>query len=58
MRNLEIRERAKEKNVYLWQIAEYLGICEMTLTRKLRKELPETEKQTILSVIQTLSEGA
>lgn len=51
MCNQEIRKTAKEKNVYLWMIAEKMNVCEMTLTRKLRHELPEAEKTKILAII-------
>lgn len=55
MYNQEIRRKAKEKGVYLWQIAEKLGVCDMTLTRKLRHELPENEKTEILDIIDSIS---
>lgn len=55
MYNQEIRRKAKEKGVYLWQIAEKLGVCDMTLTRKLRHELPENEKTEILNIIESIS---
>ena len=41
--------------VRLWQIAEALGIADCSLSRKLRKELPEDEKQKIFGIIKTLS---
>lgn len=56
MNNQEIRIKAKEKGVRLWQIAEKLGICDMTLTRKLRHELPEEEKTKILALIDKIAE--
>ena len=43
--NQDIRERAKKSGVCQWEIAETLGISETHLCRKLRKELPEDEKQ-------------
>ena len=49
--NFEIRQEAKVSKVPLWAIAARLGISEPTTTRKLRAELPEAEKQTILSLI-------
>ena len=42
--NLEIRQKAKEKGVLLWEVADKLKISEATMTRKLRKELPPEEK--------------
>ncbi len=55
MNNQEIRIKAKEKGVRLWQIAEKLGVCDMTLTRKLRHELPVDEKTKILAIIDSIS---
>ena len=40
----------------LWQIADDMGVSEVTLIRKLHHELPEAEKQEVLSVIEKLSE--
>ena len=45
MENLEIRRKLKETKVMQWQVADELGVSEMTLVRKLRYELPEAEKQ-------------
>ena len=58
MANMEIREKAKASGVRLWQIAEKLGISEPTMTRKLRHELPEEDKQKILAIIDALSREA
>lgn len=38
-----------------WQVADKLGVSEMTLVRKLRYELPEVEKQKIFSVIEEIA---
>ena len=54
MVNQEVREAAKAKNIQLWAVAEVLGISEASMTRKMRRELPEEEKQRILSLIDTL----
>lgn len=55
MENLEIRRKLKETKVMQWQVADKLGVSEMTLVRKLRYELPEAEKQKIFSVIEEIS---
>lgn len=52
MANIEIRSALKEKRMYNYELAEMLGITEWTLSRKLRKELPQDEKQKILDVIE------
>lgn len=56
MSNKNIREYAKEKGVYLWQIANAMGISEPTMTRRMRSELSEQEQANIMSIIQKLSE--
>ena len=53
--NLEIRRKLKETKVMQWQVADELGVSEMTLVRKLRYELPEAEKQKIFSVIDKIA---
>lgn len=55
MKNKEIREAAKAARVTLWRVAEKLGLCDSQLSRKLRHELPEAEKQKILQIIEQLS---
>lgn len=55
MTNTDIRARAKAKRVYLWEIANKLHICEMTMTRKLRKELSDDEKQQIFAIIDQIA---
>ncbi len=54
--NQVIRREARACNVPLWRIAVRLGISEPTMTRRLRKELPEEERQKILDVIHQLAE--
>lgn len=51
MENLEIRRKLKEAGLYQWMLAEKMGIAEQTLVRKLRRELPEAEKQKIFNII-------
>ena len=53
--NVEIRQRAKEKGVLLWEVAEELNICDSSFSRKLRKELPTEEKSQILDIIENLA---
>lgn len=53
--NREIKNAAKSAGVYHWEIAEKLGIQDSAFSRKLRKELPDQEKQAILQIIQDLA---
>ena len=54
-KNEEVRQLAKERDVKLWEIAERLGCADATLSRKLRRELPEAEKKAILDIIEAIS---
>ena len=55
MSNKEIREAAKYAGVFLWQIAERLGINDGNFSRKLRRELPEDEQEKIMAIIDELA---
>lgn len=57
MYNQKIREEAKASKVMLWEVAEQLGITDGTLSRKLRRELPEDEQQRITEIIHAIAEG-
>lgn len=51
MANDCIRDALKEKNMRQWELAKELGTNEFSLSRKLREELPDDEKEKILSII-------
>ena len=53
--NTDIKNAAKAKNVYLWEVAEALGIVDTSMSRKLRHELPEQEKQRIFEIIEKIA---
>lgn len=55
MFNKDLRNYAKEKGVYFWQIAKVMGISEPTMTRRLRSELPEQDKQEFRRIINEIS---
>ena len=56
MKNIRIREEAKNRNVPLWRIAEANGMADYAFSRKLRHELPKDEQEKIIRSIQTLAE--
>ena len=56
-KNIDIREKAKTAGVKLWQIADKLGITDGNFSRKLRKELSESEKTHVFEIIDELVEG-
>ena len=43
--------------IRLWQIAEALGITDGNFSRRLRRELSETDKERILHIIDNLAQG-
>lgn len=55
--NAEIRNEAKKAGVYLWQIAERIGLSDGNFSRKLRRELPADERERILEIIRELGGG-
>ena len=54
--NSDVREKAKQAGVCLWQVAAAYGINDGNFTRKLRMELPEEEKQRIFGIIDRLAQ--
>ena len=52
--NIEIRRAITENRLYYYEVAEALGINDGNLSRKLRKELPQEEKEKILEIIDRL----
>lgn len=58
MHNKDVRNTAAGSGVRLWQIAEALGIADCSFSRKLRKELPDDEKQRIFGIIESLKKEA
>ena len=55
MSNIDIRTMATANGVHLWRIADALGMADNAFSRKLRKELPQEEKEKILTVIKKLA---
>ena len=58
MKNVEVRAIAAQSGVRHWEIAEKLGISESNFCRKLRRELPDQDKERILCIIQELKKEA
>ena len=59
MKNLEIKQAAKEAGVPLWRVAEEVyKITDSSFSRKLRHELPAEEKARVLATIEKLAKEA
>ena len=54
MTNIEIRQAIKNEKIKYWQVAEKMGINDGNFSRKLRKELPKSEKTKILEIIENI----
>lgn len=54
--NTEIREKAKQAGVCLWEVAAEYGMNDGNFSRKLRLELPQEEKEKILVIIDRLAQ--
>ena len=57
MQNHDLRLEAAGAGIRLWQIAEVLGITDSSLSRKLRRELPDNEKAEFREAIWRLKKG-
>ena len=58
MANETIRRQARAEGIPFWLIAKRLSISEPTMTRRMREEMPEEEKQRVLSIIREISQEA
>ncbi|MBQ6153830.1 MAG: hypothetical protein IJJ15_08800 [Ruminococcus sp.] len=54
-KNIDIRETAKDRGVFLYEIAERLGLTDGNFSRKLRKEFTQKEKTRIFAIIDTIA---
>lgn len=59
MKNQDIRNYARSKNIYLWQISEKLGYAhETAFSRVMRHELSSDKKEELGKIIDELAAGA
>ena len=54
--NNDIRIKARENGVYLYEIAEKMNVSEPTFNRWLRRELSENLKQKAIAAIEKIRE--
>ena len=55
MDSKKIRQQIKASGLFQWQVADEVGVNEVTFIRWLRKPLPEEKKRAVLEAIQRLS---
>lgn len=54
MANIDIKNEMRSRGVRQWEVAQYLGISEATICRKMRSELDPEFKAIVLDAIQAL----
>lgn len=54
--NSDLRQEMKLLGVPMWAIADKQGLCELTVSRRLRYELPKEEKEKLLDMIHQIAE--
>ena len=52
--NSEVKAKAVAAGVRQWEIADFLGVSEMTFSRMLRHPLKREEKDRVLTAIKTI----
>lgn len=52
MNNVKVRQAIASNMLKYWQVAKLMGVSEMTLTRRLREELPDQEQARICRLIE------
>lgn len=55
-KNRDIREAVIAAHLHYYEVADALGIADSTFSRRLRYELPEDEKKTVMAAINQLKE--
>lgn len=55
MANEAVRLAAKRAGVKLWEVADYCGMADTTLSRQMRKELPEEKQHNLLGAIKAIA---
>lgn len=55
MRNKEIKEYIKSRNVLMWRVAERLGIADSSFSRMLRYKISEERKSEIKEIVDELA---
>ena len=54
MANEAVKDAARSSGIYLWEVAQRLGIADTTLSRKLRRELTAAERERVFKAIEAI----
>ena len=57
MHNKDLRAEVRIANVRQWEVAEAMGISEMTFVKWLRRELSEEKKKVVREAIEKVMNG-
>lgn len=55
--NLDLKRKVKEEGLFMWQIADEMGISEPTLVRWMRYPLSIEKRTSVINAIENLKEG-
>ena len=55
--NIAVRDTADRYGLFVYQIAQIMGISESALVKKMRVEWSEEEQQRVISMIEKYAEG-
>lgn len=55
--NQKEKSFARNNGVYLWQVADAMGISEPTLTRKLRRTLTDSDHEAFIAAVKKIVES-
>lgn len=55
MENKKIREALKSNNVLAWELAEAMGVVDCTLSKWMRRELPDEKQAVMLQMIEKIA---
>lgn len=51
MTNAEMKKLFKSEGIFMWQIAQALGIHEMTFSKWFRNELPKERQKEVMAAV-------
>lgn len=54
MKNNDVRNEIKAAGIFIWEVADVIGISDVTMSKRLRKELSEDQKQQIRDAIEII----
>ena len=54
-KNVQVRRYAKQKGVYLWEVAKAFGVTDSHFSRRLRSEFTQEEKERAMRYIDRIA---